>query len=888
MFWEDLSPEEKEALKAARRSELEAIGKMQFPVEGSFNGEPVTILGPVHRFPPYDDPAYGKPGPSANAQLMLQRSDGERFIGMAPSVTVGGKPLMGRNPRMRDPRDPWEKKMFKENPTAATRASWADRFEALSRTPNPGDVQEAGMVLHDFLLETGTDEIEVDHFDNLIEYLVEAIGEGRDAVRVFRQLIAELRGQPYEDLRLDVRAVAIPKEFSPRAREAALNFLKKQGLTYSGGGFSFRTPEDAYDRWADFYVSPPDEAPTAVAYVSHEGGEPPYAFDYDHEDYKTIEALAKELKKHGFYTDSLTSWLSVIVDHRAEPKTRGGKKKRRMRENPNDDESYIIDVGGDASDAPTLEKAIETARFYVTDPKGTWGHGRFEPAPFAVVYKSGDAPPSPLFAVWRDEKGKVRESTDPAVMTHWFRKARGQHQMYPEIPESRTGQYALKRDGKFVMRGTMDEIWKHIHQTHGYSVSHALQHEGYSIEPLHLYRVKENPTMQVIPGGGHPGPIDAFTSAYIEAALWSSVDDNDQPLDKNYGLYNIAPQTLSCMIADCERFQRENAEALLERGDEQGGHDFWLTRNGHGAGFWDGDWPEHGDELTKAAKAFGEVDLYVGDDKRIYQAGCERGTLRRVKENPAENEIERWEAGEAARRVPRRRTPEDAEALFWKIKSQGGRVFAKQQPDGKWRIWIRFEQGESMGESLSRDQALFDAWRKWRGGSQIEETRENPIEVEDGIPWVKVERDPEQHEQLFELAKQNGPISGARDVYTLLEPWASKQDQESFVVVMLDIHSDLRGVARIHTGSRDRVAVDRSDVLRPVIEQGAKGFIVCHNHPSGHAQPSPADRDLTKALKEGAEEVDVTFLDHVVLGTNEYYSFAEKKLTKVRKKGEPS
>jgi hypothetical protein len=49
------------------------------------------------------------------------------------------------------------------------------------------------------------------------------------------------------------------------------------------------------------------------------------------------------------------------------------------------------------------------------------------------------------------------------------------------------------------------------------------------------------------------------------------------------------------------------------------GHDFWLTRNGHGAGFWDGDWPEPlATVLTDAAHAFGELSPYVGDDGLIY------------------------------------------------------------------------------------------------------------------------------------------------------------------------------------------------------------------------------------------------------------------------------
>ncbi|MCU9611740.1 hypothetical protein OEK97_27930, partial [Escherichia coli] len=52
---------------------------------------------------------------------------------------------------------------------------------------------------------------------------------------------------------------------------------------------------------------------------------------------------------------------------------------------------------------------------------------------------------------------------------------------------------------------------------------------------------------------------------------------------------------------------------------QMAGHDFWLTHNGHGAGFWDGDWPEpFATQLTNAANEFNEIDLYVGDDQQIH------------------------------------------------------------------------------------------------------------------------------------------------------------------------------------------------------------------------------------------------------------------------------
>jgi hypothetical protein len=125
--------------------------------------------------------------------------------------------------------------------------------------------------------------------------------------------------------------------------------------------------------------------------------------------------------------------------------------------------------------------------------------------------------------------------------------------------------------------------------------------------------------------------LDPFTRAYIQAALWSSTDDGGTPLDSKYDIDDIAPDTLKAMIEDCKQFQQQNAAILTgcNRGsgeyteDSAAGHDFWLTRCGHGAGFWDGDWPENGDALTAASKKFGDADLYVGDDGYIYQYGKE-------------------------------------------------------------------------------------------------------------------------------------------------------------------------------------------------------------------------------------------------------------------------
>ncbi len=123
--------------------------------------------------------------------------------------------------------------------------------------------------------------------------------------------------------------------------------------------------------------------------------------------------------------------------------------------------------------------------------------------------------------------------------------------------------------------------------------------------------------------------IFVFTLAYIEAMLWSTNDESNEqggdPLDDNYGPLDISVETMRAILQDCRSFYLDNYDDIMKfsgfkKGIEQAGHDFWLTREGHGTGFWDRDgWDEpEKSRLTEASKAFGEVYLYVGDDGIIY------------------------------------------------------------------------------------------------------------------------------------------------------------------------------------------------------------------------------------------------------------------------------
>ena len=123
-----------------------------------------------------------------------------------------------------------------------------------------------------------------------------------------------------------------------------------------------------------------------------------------------------------------------------------------------------------------------------------------------------------------------------------------------------------------------------------------------------------------------------FIAGYLEAALWSSTDTHPKTGDDvRLDDYEWGEGVEESLKDDCLDFIQGNKARLQayctkisydpSKGTpwDSAGHDFWLTRNGHGAGFWDRGLGGLGDHLTEAAKVYGGVDLYLGDDELIYE-----------------------------------------------------------------------------------------------------------------------------------------------------------------------------------------------------------------------------------------------------------------------------
>lgn len=119
--------------------------------------------------------------------------------------------------------------------------------------------------------------------------------------------------------------------------------------------------------------------------------------------------------------------------------------------------------------------------------------------------------------------------------------------------------------------------------------------------------------------------IETALRSYAYAGLWSSTNpdnEDEEFLDRNYNVEDIAPETMESFRRDVKKFYEENIDLLnqTDMDDDRIGHNFWLNKNGHGSGFWDeeGVDMEIGKKLSDASKKFGSNLLVIGDDGKIH------------------------------------------------------------------------------------------------------------------------------------------------------------------------------------------------------------------------------------------------------------------------------
>ncbi len=130
--------------------------------------------------------------------------------------------------------------------------------------------------------------------------------------------------------------------------------------------------------------------------------------------------------------------------------------------------------------------------------------------------------------------------------------------------------------------------------------------------------------------------------------------------------------------------------------------------------------------------------------------------------------------------------------------------------------------------------------------------------------------------RLSEEAFEHGKIQSSKDAYQIFRKYLEDNHYERFYALFLNkANNPLGEPVLIGEGGTDGTIVDPKRIMRLALEKFASSLIIAHNHPSGNLQPSAADVNLTEKIAAACKLLDITLLDHLIIGINNYYSFAE-------------
>jgi len=137
----------------------------------------------------------------------------------------------------------------------------------------------------------------------------------------------------------------------------------------------------------------------------------------------------------------------------------------------------------------------------------------------------------------------------------------------------------------------------------------------------------------------------------------------------------------------------------------------------------------------------------------------------------------------------------------------------------------------------------------------------------------------------FELARRlrkgvpkKNTITSSNDAYVLLIPYLENLRIEEFYVLLLNQKNTVIRTVRISQGGIAGTLVDVRVIFKNALDVMATSIILAHNHPSGQLTPSQADKELTRKIIASGELLQIRILDHLIIGLNNYFSFADNQL----------
>jgi DNA repair protein RadC len=131
---------------------------------------------------------------------------------------------------------------------------------------------------------------------------------------------------------------------------------------------------------------------------------------------------------------------------------------------------------------------------------------------------------------------------------------------------------------------------------------------------------------------------------------------------------------------------------------------------------------------------------------------------------------------------------------------------------------------------------------------------------------------------IVESPEERPKINSPEDAANLVQFEMSALEQEHLRVLLLDTRNQVLAIEEIYRGSLNSSQVRVGEIFRAAIRRNAAALIVVHNHPSGDPTPSPDDIAVTRAIVEAGVLLDVSVLDHLVIGQGKWVSLKERGL----------
>lgn len=118
-------------------------------------------------------------------------------------------------------------------------------------------------------------------------------------------------------------------------------------------------------------------------------------------------------------------------------------------------------------------------------------------------------------------------------------------------------------------------------------------------------------------------------------------------------------------------------------------------------------------------------------------------------------------------------------------------------------------------------------------------------------------------------------IRSSEDAYSYFRPLLQDKEYEEFWVLLLNRSNKILKSTKVSDGGISHTVADPKRIFKSALENNASHLILCHNHPSGNLEPSPADIGLTNKLIAAAKHLDMAVVDHIIVTDGGHYSFAD-------------